>query len=216
MDESTNNHLEELKQINNALKQYEIVLKTTKDAAQKQRVSRELVKLKEYREKFEHVYSVIDEDDNEPEESEFEGYAFLRQNVSILSNTIIHDQEINSIISIQKFFEKEFLTFLTERKLKLDFKYSLERDGFYHLFQDLMKRIQDFEEEVKIINTGKYKDNALTEIKNRRLRKRRVLIIETDKLFRRCRHFTEEILKDIEKSGVACLNHDDVILVQEK
>lgn len=211
MDETTNNPLDELKHINKAIRQYEIVLKTTRDAFQKERVKKELSRLRNYREKFEHVYSIVDDDDDGTDWDLFSGFRFLSQNVTINEDNDFLDQEINAVRSIVRFFEKEFLAFLTERKLKLDFKYSLERDGFYHLYQDLMKRILDFEEEIKMINESKYKDNALMEIKNRRLRKRRVIIIETDKLFRRCKHFAEEILKDIEKSGVACLNPDDRI-----
>jgi hypothetical protein len=215
MDETTNNPLEELKQVNKAIKQYEIVLKTTRDAMQKQRVRRELAKLKDYREKFEHVYSLAEAEIEDPGAGEFFGFPFLNQHITFEYNGDIHDREVNGILSILHFFEREFLPILTGNKTKLDFKYSLERDGFYHLYQELMKRIIDFEEEIKIINDGKYKESTLTEIKNRRLWKRRVLIIETDKLFRRCRHFTEEILKDIEKSGVACLNPEAIIRFEE-
>jgi hypothetical protein len=215
MDESTNNPLDELKQINNAIKQYEVVLKTTKDSYQKQRVRKELVKLKDYREKFEHVYSIVDEENEELDSGEFEGYPFLSQHLDFDAETVIHDREVNGILAILRFFGHEFLTILTEKKMRLDFKYALERDGFYHLYQDLMKRIHDFEDEIKIINEGKYTDSALTDIKNRRLRKRRVLIIEADKLFRRCLHFTGEILKDIEKSGVACRNPEEIIHFDE-
>ncbi|HEQ72556.1 MAG TPA: hypothetical protein ENN69_08710 [Spirochaetia bacterium] len=211
MNESTNNPLDELKQINKAIKQYEVVLKTTRDPMQKQRVSKELSKLKNYREKFEHVYSIVEEESDPGEWNEFDGFRFLSQNVTLDDETEGRDREVIAIRGIIRFFEKEFLAFLTERKLKLDFKYSLERDSFYHLFQDLMKRIMDFEDEVKIINEGKYTEKALSEIKNRRLRKRRVLIIETDRLFRRCRHFTREIITDIEKGGVSCLNHEDTL-----
>jgi len=211
MNATTNNPVDELKQINNAIKQYEVVLKTTKDSLQKQRVRKELAKLKDYREKFEHVYSLVEESYDDDEANEFSGYPFLSQHLTFEYGGDIHDREVRGILAILHFFEKEFLPILTDRKTKLDFKYSLERDGFYHLYQDLMKRITDFEDEMKVINEGKYKESTLTEIKNRRLRKRRVLIIETDKLFRRCRHFTQEILDDIEKNGVACLNPDSII-----
>ena len=92
--------------------------------------------------------------------------------------------------------------------MKLDFKYSLERDGFYHLFQEIQKKIADFEDELNIIHKGNYKEAALTEIKNRRLRKRRILIVETDRFFRKLKKFAVEIIEDIEKDGVACLNSD--------
>ncbi len=215
MDETTNNPLDELKHINKAIKQYEVVLKTTSDSYQKQRVRRELAKLKDYREKFEHVYSILDEENEEIGSGEFEGFPFLNQHLNIDDEHPVHDREVNGILAILRFFGQELLTVLTEKKMKLDFKFALERDGFYHLYQDLMKRIADFEDEIKVINEGKYSDSALTDIKNRRLRKRRVLIIETDKLFRRCLHFTGEILKDIEKSGVACRNPDEIIHFDE-
>ncbi|MBN2353959.1 MAG: hypothetical protein JXD23_15405 [Spirochaetales bacterium] len=215
MDETTNNPLDELKHINNAIKKYEIVLKTTKDSYQKQRVRKELAKLKDYREKFEHVYSILDDESDDIDSSEFDGFPFLSQHLNLDEETAVHDREVNGILSILSFFGHEFLTVMTEKKMKLDFKFALERDGFYHLYQDLMKRIHDFEDEIKVINEGKYTDTALTDIKNRRLRKRRVLIIETDKLFRRCLHFTGEILKDIEKSGVACRNPDEILRFDE-
>ena len=215
MAEETNNPLEELRQVNEAIRKFELVLKTTRDPRQKERVKKELVRLRNYREKFEHVYSLVEEKEENESWHPFDGFDFLKQNVSLQESYAIHDQEINAIIAIMQFFEKEFLAFLTERRLKLDFKYSLERDGFYHLYQDLMKRIQDFEDEIKIIEEANYSDNTLTEIKNRRLRKRRVLIIETDKLFRRCKHFTEDILKDLEMKGVACLNPDDQLNFDE-
>ncbi|RPJ07024.1 MAG: hypothetical protein EHM28_08610 [Spirochaetaceae bacterium] len=209
MDETTNNPVEELKQLNRAIHQYEIVLKTTKDPVQKHRVSKELVRLRDYREKFHHVYSVVEEETEQTSENEFEGFPFLYQNVSLDEDRLAHDREVNALLAILHFFEKEFLSLMTERRLKLDFKYSLERDGFYHLFQDIQKRISDFEDELKIINNGNYKEAALTEIKNRRLRKRRILIIETDKFFRRLKKFDQEILEDIEKDGTACLNKDE-------
>ncbi|MBN1524790.1 MAG: hypothetical protein JW904_09920 [Spirochaetales bacterium] len=206
MKENTNNPVEELKQLNRAIKQYEVVLKTTKDQTQKNRVGKELKRLRDYREKFHHVYSVIEDEAEQNDAGEFENFPFLREHVSIDEDRATHDREINAIIAIMDFFGKEFLSILTERKMKLDFKYSLERDGFYHLFQDIQKKMADFEDEMNTINKGNYKESALTEIKNRRLRKRRILIVETDRFFRKLKKFTHEILEDIEKDGVACLN----------
>ena len=62
-----------------------------------------------------------------------------------------------------------------------------------------------------IIEKGKYTEGTLLEIKNRLLKKRRVLLIETDRFFRKIKKFTDELLKDIEKNGPECLNKDDLI-----
>jgi len=171
----------------------------------------ELIKLKNYREKLQHVFSIIEEQEELITESEFKYFPFLSQILSPVDEKYIADREINYICHILYCFENEFLAVLTERKMKLDFKYSLERDGFYNIYQDLTKRIENFEDQLVIIEKGKYTEGTLLEIKNRLLKKRRVLLIETDRFFRKVKKFSDELLKDIEKNGPECLNKDDII-----
>ncbi len=211
MEENIKNPIEELKQINRAIKKYEVVFKTSSDSLQKQRVKMELIKLKNYREKLQHVFSIIEEQEELITESEFKYFPFLSQILSPVDEKYIADREINYICHILYCFENEFLAVLTERKMKLDFKYSLERDGFYNIYQDLTKRIENFEDQLVIIEKGKYTEGTLLEIKNRLLKKRRVLLIETDRFFRKVKKFSDELLKDIEKNGPECLNKDDII-----
>jgi hypothetical protein len=211
MEESIQNPIQELKQINKAIKQYEVVLKTTTNQVQKQRVKKELVKLRNYRDKLQHVYSIIDEPEETVNEDEFKAFPFLNQILAFTEEKYIADSEINNIYHILSSFENEFLPVLTERKIKLDFKYSLERDSFYNLYLELRKRVNDFEEQLHIIENGKYAEGTLLEIKNRLLKKRRVLLIETDRFFRKIKKFSDELIKDIEKNGPECLNKDDTL-----
>lgn len=215
MEENIKNPIEELKQINGAIKKYEVVLKTSSNVMQKQRVKKELVKLKNYREKLQHVFSILEEQEELVTENEFKNFPFLSQILSPLDEKYIADREINYICYILYCFENEFLSILTERKMKLDFKYSLERDSYYNIYQELTKRVEDFEDQLVIIEKGKYTEGTLLEIKNRLLKKRRVLLIETDRFFRKIKKFTDELLKDIEKNGPECLNKDDLINFDE-
>jgi hypothetical protein len=211
MEEGIKNPIQELRQINKAIRQYEVVLKTSTNAGQKQRVKRELIKLKTYREKLQHVFSIIDEQEEPQNEDEFKHFPFLNQILSLFNEKYIDDSEINSVCRILYCFENEFLPVLTERKIKLDFKYSLERDSFYNLYQDLSKRVDDFEEQLIIIEQGKYTEGTLLDIKNRLLKRRRILLIETDRFFQKIKKFSDELNNNIEKNGSECLNKDDTI-----
>jgi hypothetical protein len=211
MEENIKNPIEELKQINRAIKKYEVVLKTSSDSRQKKRVKKELIKLKNYKEKLQHVFSIIEEQEEVIDDDEFKDFPFLSQIIDSLDEKYITDREINFICHILYCFENEFLPLLTERKMKLDFKYSLERDSFYNIYQDLTKRVEDFRDQLEIIEKGKYTEGTLLEIKNRLLKKRRILLIETDRFFRKVKKFSDELLKDIEKNGSECLNKDDSV-----
>ncbi len=211
MEESIQNPIQELKQINKAIKQYELVLKTTSSQIQKQRVKKELIKLKNYRDNLQHVFSILEEPEEAISEDEFKSFPLLNQILAFTEEKYLADSEINNIYHILSCFENEFIPVLTERKIKLDFKYSLERDSFYNLYLELRKRVSDFEEQLLIIENGKYTEGTLLEIKNRLLKKRRVLLIETDHFFRKIKKFSDELIKDIEKNGSECLNKDDTL-----
>src|SRR5208337_3334498 len=51
-------------------------------------------------------------------------------------------------------FENEFLPTLTEKQLKLDFKYSLDRDAFYNSFQAIQRKISSYRDENKRLAEG--------------------------------------------------------------
>ena len=139
---------EELKTLNRTIRQFESVYKSTKDPSQRARVTEELKKLKIYRDKLQSFHEFDSNAFEEPVSvDEWEGLTYLKtileragkksKNRKVSYDDSFGDRELFYLYLYLNFFEDEFLTILSETKLKLDFKLSLERDSFYYRFENL-------------------------------------------------------------------------------
>ncbi len=223
---------EELKKLNRLIKQYETVYRTATDGDQRERVGKELKQLRSYRDKilavnvFEEAGleepAAADDDLSEypilaglirEQEREREEQARRQE----LMPAEERDEPTASEIEVSRFgiymdfFEKEYIPFLTEMRLKLDFKFSMERDGFYGRFQELIRKSADYRDEMKRLLEGAYTKDMETEIRKRTFKLKRILEAEASRFFRAIKRFTTELAEDAKTDGVKCLNGDDVI-----
>jgi len=207
---------EELKRLNRAIRQFESVFKSTKDPQQRERVGRELKQLKNYRDK---LVSFHDIDPTDVEESaapdEMDGFVFLRR---ILDSGGIGpeavdadpDREIRHLLLYLHFFEKEFLVLLSETKLKLDFKHSLERDSYYHRFESLRRLFEDLRDDEARMD--EYLGQRHEEdMRKRSFKKKRNVVLESDRFFRSLIRFSGVLVDDIASQGSTCLNAADIL-----
>lgn len=221
---------EELARLNRVIHQYETVFKTTSDSEQRQRVEKQLKELKKYREKILAV-NVFDEKatqeaagEKSDDLAEFPLLAKLaakdaelppRQRLAPLwthdAEATTAQQEVFRLMLYVRWFREEFLPFLTEKRLKLDFKYSLDRDGFYARFQEVERKLDDFSEE----NAGLAEGVAGRELeleKRKRLGKlKREIESDAAKLFHAVLVFARDLKEDAEGEGVKCLNGEERI-----
>lgn len=219
-----------MKKLNKLIKQYETVYHTATDGDQKERVGKELKKLKSYRDKILAVNVIDGEDLEDPPESqdELEEYPILRSLIEEREKTralrrkmALHVDEPHSLTPSQNevsrialytgFFEQEYTPFLTEMRLKLDFKFSMERDSFYRRFQDLTRKIADYDDEATRLAEGGYAKDMEMEIRKRTFKLKRFLEVEASRFFRAVRRFTTELIDDARTDGVKCLNADSEI-----
>jgi hypothetical protein len=221
---------DELKRLNKLIKQYETVYKTATDGDQRERVGKELKQLRSYRDKILAVNVFEDQglEEPAPAEDDLQEYPILarlveereketlsrRQTLAPaeeLDAPTLTETEVSRIGLYMDFFEKEYIPFLTEMRLKLDFKFSMERDGFYRRFQELIRKIADYRDEVKRLVEGTFTKEIETEIKKRTFKLKRILEAEASRFFRAIKRFTTELVEDARTDGVKCLNGDDVI-----
>jgi hypothetical protein len=221
---------EELKKLNTLIKQYETVYRTASDGGQRERVGKELKQLKSYRDKILAVNVFEDQEIDEPAvgEDELDEYPILRRLVNEKSKEIqagrqylISEEEsgepsltethMSRIGLYLEFFEKEYVPFLTEMRLKLDFKFSMERDGFYRRFQELIRKLEDYRDEVRRLAVGTFTKDMETEVRKRTFKLKRILEAEASRFFRAIKRFTTELVEDARTDGVKCLNGDDTI-----
>lgn len=212
---------EELKRLNRLIRQFEAVFKSTKDSFQRDRVTKELNSLKTYKEKLETFHEI---DPRELEEAvEYDalgGFPYLKNILARHQNQdnggmeveqeSYQDREVYHLALYLAHFESEFLSLLSETKLKLDFKHSLERDGFYHRFENLRRLLQDIREDITRMDEYLGQKHE-EEMRMRSFKRKRNIILEADKFFRNLIRFSGELTEDISNSGSICLNADDVL-----
>ena len=210
---------DEVKQLSKLIRQFESVYKSTTDPSQRDRVEIELNKLKQYKKKLESFHSISADEKDEPElYDELERFPHLKKLVGKYSNkedqSGYTDHEVYRLSLYMRCFEIQYMALLSENKLKLDFKYSLERDGFYHRFEQMRRRLQDYTED--ITSTEKYAEQHEEDMRRRRFAKKRNVILDADRFFRSLAQFCESLTDDIAEEGLKCLNSQEKILFDKK
>ncbi len=198
---------EELKRLNKLIHQYETVYRTTPDADQRERTARQLKEMKSYRAK---ILAVNEIDNGQVEEQapvgdELAAFPILK-GLAAADRSGLEDEELARIVLYARHFEAEYLPFLTEKHLKLDFKFSMDRDGFYRRFQGLDRKITDYLDERKRLEEGVFSKDVETEFRKRGFKLKRVIAVEESRFFRALARFAGELVEDASGDGVKCLN----------
>lgn len=207
---------QELKNINKLIRQFESVYRSSSDPYQLDRVGKELKRLKKYREKLESFHVIDSEELVEPQlQDELEDFSYLR-NLIEQDKKDEDDPELDLLgkellrfLLYLNFFEKELLTFLSEKRLKLDFKHSIERDSFYHRFSSISRRLKDFKEDAARIDS--FEGTHEKEMRQRSFKKRRNLFLDGDRFFRSLVKFSKDLIEDLQEDGLKCLNGNEVM-----
>jgi hypothetical protein len=207
---------EELKRLNKLIHQYETVYRTTTDAEQRERTARQLKEMKSYRAKILAV-NEIDRgqvEEQAPAGDELAAFPILR-GLAAVDSSGIEDQELARIVLYARHFEGEYLPFLTEKQLKLDFKFSMDRDSFYRRFQGLDRKVKDYLDERKRLEDGVFSKDVEAEFRKRGFKLKRGIAVEESRFFRALARFAKELVEDASGDGVKCLNGEAEIAFDE-
>jgi len=209
LEHEVDNPEEELEKVNQAIRRYEVVLRSSPDADQQSRARSKLRSLKSFREKLLQGFDLKPKEEETPEtppETERVRGKYLGNILEQSRQEKISDTEAYHLSLYLEFYEREFLTIFSERKLRLDFQHSLERDGFYHRFQEVRRKLDDFRHELERIHEGDHSRAEQIEMRKRSMKMKRVFAMEMNKLLKSVIIFTETLLDDIRKEGMICLN----------
>ncbi len=220
---------EEVKRLNRLIRQYETVYRTTPDPDQKQRVERQLTELRSYKEKILAVNVIREQDLDETPHSEdpLAEAPILRSLAernfgaapadAVPSYTPMDvtpsaiQLEMYHLALYLAFFEKEYLPFLTEKQLKLDFKYSLDRDAFYNAFQAIRRKIGAYGDENRRLLDGLVNREMELEVRKRMVKLTRQIQAEAARFFGAIQRFCQDLEDDAHGDMVKCLNCSGVI-----
>ncbi len=220
---------EEVKRLNKLIRQYETVYRTTPDPGQKDRVERQLKELHDYREKILAV-NVIPEQELVEEAGGHDPLgqapllkAIAERNAALPPAEAVppfadpdttptsHQLEMFHLALYLRHFEREYLPFLTEKQLKLDFKYSMDRDAFYNGFQALARKMTEYRGENRRILEGQATREMDLQIRKRTVKLTRLVQADAARFFRSIRGFCQDLEEDAHGDMVKCLNCNGVI-----
>ncbi len=220
---------EELKKLNSLIRQYETVFHTTRNDEQRERVSKQLKELRSSRQmildmnfidvealqqsqaldEFKHLRRLLDGEKHRPSAERLE-----RLSAGDAESSPVQT-EIFNLALYARFFRSEFLPFLTEKRLKLDYKFSIERSGFYTKFSELGRRIDDFRKENARLSNGTVSKEIEVEVRRRYDKIARQAKTDAAKFFREVLSFCEELVEDVHGDGVKCLNGSEAIVFDD-
>jgi len=221
---------EEVRGLNTLIRQYDTVYRTTTDPDQKVRVQRQLKDLQTYREKLMTVHVISEEDLVEKDEERVDPLesapllkVLLAKNGTVPSADAVPtfsgaeteptriQVEMFHLALYMRHYEKEFLPFLTEKQLKLDFGLSFDRDRFYNTFQAIQRKISAYRDENKRLKAGMVGRDMALEVRKRTSMLTRLIQAEAARFFRAIGRFCNELIQDAHGDMVKCLNCNGVI-----
>lgn len=192
--------------INSKIRNLQGKLKGSRDALSRKKLVDNISKLEQERLHTENLFV----EEEEEEAGELPILASIRERYRKVSEEY-RDQvrEIRDLLIYMTYFEDEFLGLFHERKLRLDVKFSVERDGFYNQFNQLNRRALTYCDESNRIQGGNYTKSYEDDILRRMVEMRHGVYIEADRFFRQVMRFSEDLLKDIRGEQILCQNPDD-------
>lgn len=191
-------------------------LKNTKNPFQQSSIAGELGKLEQEQMQLESLFDEGESDDEEvQEEAPQEQFPLLndiyQRNPDLLKKSQYLERDIRASILYLHYLEKEYLGMFTSRKMRLDVKYSVERDSFYDLFYQVSRSLKNYRTEADRIADGSYTKQYEADILKRKVEMRHAVLIEVDWFFRKLRRFAKELIADIEGDGLFCQNpHEEL------
>ena len=200
------------------LKQLEGVYNTSSDVLQKKRVAKDINVMKKEIKSLEGKLVVLGIE-NEIIEEEDTG---IGDDYDILGSIAVNkvredskDREIDAITSYLNYFEKNYLSILSEYYMKLDFNHSGKRDEFYPKFMEIKKIINEYNYELDVLNREEYNSIAFYRDKSLVHKIKHRYLLALDKYFKGLNNFLKILIDDNAEGGIIVLNSNDRLFLDE-
>ncbi len=217
MSSDIDNPNEEYRKITKSLKDLYILLKITKNPDTRAEIQRKIRKLEARKTELTTIFSFDDVDEeNEKEDTAVDA---AEQDFPILNSAeqrFRHevsikdcpDSDFKPLLLYMRYFETELLGILSVRKLKLDVKFSIQRDNYYNRFSELNRNLQRHLKEQWRLEIADYSKAYEEELLKRRIETKHQLLFELHNFFNNLFTFAKTLEKDISGAQILCLNND--------
>lgn len=198
------------KQVRRNIEALQGKLKKARNPFQQSSIAGELGKLEQEQMQLESLFDEGADDEEVQEEAPQEQFPFLnhvyQRNPELLKESEHLERDIRASCLYLHYLETEFLGMFTSRKMRLDVKYSVERDSFYDLFYQVSRSLKNYRTEADRIAEGSYTKQYEADILKRKVEMRHAVLVEVDWFFRKLRAFAKELIADIEGDALLCQN----------
>jgi len=210
MADEFGNPEEELAKLERVIRQYEGILRTAVDPGQQERALEKLKSFRAHRDKLRRTFELAPQEkaqDGEGPADPLERFSYLALARSLCGPEDEQtDRETAALSTYLRCFGHEFLVLLSERQLKLDFKYSLDRDSFYRRYQELERKLDDLRQEILKAERGEHRPELMQEARRRAFKMHRSVAVEAHRFYKAVVAFAGDLIEDIETEGFKCLN----------
>ncbi len=200
------------------LKQLEGVYNTSGDKLQKRRVLKEIEDVKQTIKGIKGRIIVLGIENDLFEEENINNPGM----VSVLNVVRItkyredsRDREIDAVTSYMEFFERNYLSILSEYHIKLDFNHSIKRDVFYPRFMEIKKILKEYDYELDVLNREEYNNIAFYRDKSIIHKIKHRYLLSLDRFFKDLRTFLNVLVDDFNKGGIVILHPQDFLSFSE-
>lgn len=215
----------EYKKLIKLKKQYEGVLRTTRNPSQQQRVSKDVQNIEH---QLDHLKKQVSPEEFESWEKggssspaaskqnrTFEDYQNLSKVPMVSPGPGSDNKDVDMLYSVLVFFEDQFFPAISDNHIKLDFTLGQERDGFYNRLENCKRNLRNLQstlEDMKLATSEDQKSQLL----DMKVRYSRYFMNESATFFKAVINFWEPILEDIKEGGHRCMNPEDYIEINRK
>lgn len=230
----TEKQLEEGRKLQRIVKQYEGILRTSRNPEQISRLKRDLKKVKD------QLNALIPEDQQEEllsggsaasgsasGGSSTGGYAkeTLEDRIArfeLLSNFPVFrpsaasdDDDVNLMATVFEAWERQFLPALSDSHVKLDFSLTNQRESFYTQLENMKRNQKILVDTINDVQKAA-RDDMRAQLRDMRRRYTRHYLHEGIQFLRKAQKFWVSIARDLDGSGHRCMNPDDEIYIDPR
>ena len=125
------------------------------------------------------------------------------------------DDEINLLGMIMKIWEEEFIPALLDSHTKLDFSFSSERDSHYSILENLKRQQKLLINSIEDYSAASRED-LKAQLREMKQRHARHLMHESAVFLKKVIQFWKTVKDDIQHGGMGCTNKNEEILFDRK
>jgi len=206
----------ELEKLQGLDKKLSLVYRTTRNEAQKTRVSVDLKNIKKSAMNIEEEISVlrvsgegaeiVEDDSSSSGGDDFPDHVILPDIRIEPVSEHCKDEEINAAGTYLLHFSNEYWPAFSDYHLKLDYNMNQKRFGFYPIMENCKKMLESYTDLVEDISARDVSETYQKAIADQMRKNRRLFLVESSRFFRKIADFVDDLIEAHENNPTIILN----------